>query len=246
MHPSESQWREMLDEETDPNLVSRLSEHLSACAACTALLAKLHREKEAAAVLLRTLDGPPSRASLGKILRRTRRPAWRGRALIAAGVALFLVTVAGATIRSGALHRLWSPAGADRGPVTSQAPPTPVQAGSSPNGIAFQANDAVTISFDAPQDAGDLLVIIAPDSSVSIVASDTVRYSLGRTGVRVANRGSTADYRVTLPKRLTHASIRVADRVVFTKTGSEVLTSARNESGQRYRLSLRHSQRTSP
>jgi hypothetical protein len=246
MHPSESQWREMLDEETDPHRLSRLSEHLSACDACSAVLAKLSREKAAATALLRTLDGPPSRASLGKILRRARRPAWRGRGLVAAGVALFLVTVAGATIRSGALHRLWSPAATDRSPVPSPAPPTPVQSGSSPNGIAFQPGDAVTIRFDAPQDAGDLLVTIAPDSMVSIVASDTVRYGLSRAGVRVANRGATADYRVRIPERLQHASIRVADRVVFTKTGSEVLTLARHESGQRYRLSLRNSQRTSP
>jgi hypothetical protein len=130
--------------------------------------------------------------------------------------------------------------------VTSPAPRTPVQNGSASTGIAFQAGDAVTISFDAPQDAGDVLVVIAPDSSVSIVASDTVRYGLGRTGVRVANRGATANYRVTIPARLEHASIRVADRVVFTKTGSEVLTSARNDGGQRYRLSLRESRRTSP
>lgn len=246
MHPNESRWREMLDGEIDAHHMPELTEHLSSCQACTALIARLRREREEAAALLQMLEGPTSRARLEGILRRTRRPSWRGRALIAAGVGLFLVTVAGATIRSGTLHRWMAGPGSQSSPVTSRAPAPPIQNGASPNGIAFQVDGTVTISFDAPQDAGDLLITISPDSNVSIVASETVRYALRSGDVRVANRGVTADYRVTLPDRLEHVSIRVAGRMVFTKTGATVLTSARQEGGQRYLVSLTGKQRTSP
>lgn len=239
MHPNEWQWRELLDGEADPQLMSELTEHLAVCPACTTLLARVTDEEEEAAALLQMLDPPASNTNLDVVRGRAqRRSARRGQALLAAGIGLFVVSVAGATIRSGALHRLVVGRRSEPSPVTAPATALPVQRGGSSNGIAIQAGRVLTISFDAPQDAGDLLVIIAPDSSVSVVASDTVQYALGPTHIRVANRGAAGDYRITLPERLEHASIRVADQVVFTKAGATVLTSGRKEGGRRYRLSL--------
>lgn len=240
MHPTESRWRELLDGEVDAPLAAELTEHLSTCDGCASVLATLRRQQDLAAELLQLLDAPPAATTLEGILRRARRQPRRGRALIAAAIGLFLVTVAGATIRSGVLDHLTASRLGDRPPAMAPRPARPTQSGASPNSIAFDVEDAVTITFDAPQDEGDLVIILSADSgsSVSVVATDTVRYALGFGTVRIANRGASADYRVALPERLERASIRVDGRLVFSKSGTAIVTSATSEGGQRYRLPL--------
>ena len=57
-----------------------------------------------------------------------------------------------------------------------------------------------------------------------MTASAPVSYAVQPGVVRVENKGSRASYRIILPRGLARVTILVADRVVFSRKGSAVVT----------------------
>jgi hypothetical protein len=248
MHPTEAVWREMLDGEANALVCRELDHHLGECAACEACVDALVEDASRAAASLQLLEARVPVRSAAAIISRAKGRSTRRWALLAASIALAIVTVAGATIRSGVWQRLVGQSRQHAAVVTR--PVTADSAvhndASSANRIAFTPGDRVEISFDERQAAGDLLILVGADSTVTIVASNTVRYALRSGGVRVSNGGSSASYQITIPDRLPEASIRVGDRVVFYKHDASVSTKAVTDSGGRYRIPFTRKEAATP
>jgi hypothetical protein len=228
MHPTEGMWQEFLDQESDPAVRRELELHLGVCTVCREATVTLEQRRFMMAELLDQIDaGVPTR-TLSDVLSRGRpRRSWRS--LIAAAViAMCVVTAAGATIRAGLFQRavdwLMGPRPWIESPAPAPAPPAPESASST--GIAFEPSGPVEIAFEEWPQSGEIEILLRDTSNASVVASAPSGYSVRKGRVVVANRGGTASYRITLPRNLPLASVRVGDRVVFAKRGPDITTQA--------------------
>src|SRR6266850_2290195 len=146
VHPTESDWREMLDGEVERRRLVVLVEHLAECPDCRRALAELQRaHEETIEHLSRLVTHVPERG-VEAVRRRSRGRALRRRVLIAAGVALVATTAAGATIRSGVLHSLvaklrGAPSARISPPAVRAVPET--QESPAPSGIALEPHGTV-------------------------------------------------------------------------------------------------------
>ncbi|MEA2712984.1 MAG: hypothetical protein QOK27_945 [Gemmatimonadales bacterium] len=242
MHPTEGMWQEFLDGESDPPVQRQLASHSDTCADCRRTVAALGRRRAFTVELLDRLDGQVPARSLADVLGRPRsqpRPS-RPSLLVAAMIALCVVTAAGATVRTGLIHRamnwLLGPAPQIESQYPPAPPPSPERASST--GIAFVPAGTVEIAFEEWPRRGEIEIALREATEVSIVASAPSAYSVREGRVLVANRSVTAGYRITLPQNLPLVSIRVGQRVVFSKRGDALSTQAKKTGPGSYLLSF--------
>ena len=235
MHPTDGMWQEVLDGESDPPVQRDLQNHLAACVDCQVKVSVLERQRSLVTGLLDRLDGEVPLRTLAAVLGRARPRVSRGM-LAAAAIIICMVTAAGATVRTGLFHRAtdWL-----LGPrpwlEASPAAPVPHQAdAAAQGGIAFEPAGDVEVVFADAQPSGTIEVTLSPDSKVSITASAPVGYTVRKGRVAVVNQGGTASYRIVLPRSVPIASIRIANRLVFSKHGSTLTTETRADSAGAY------------
>jgi hypothetical protein len=151
-----------------------------------------------------------------------------------------VVTAAGASHRAGLFQRAVDWFLGPRPWVQATAPATapPVAERASSTVIAFAPSGPVEITFEEWPRAGEIEIVLRDVSQVSVEASAPSTYSVRKGRVVVANRGGSARYRITLPRNVALASIRVGDRVVLTKRGTELTTEARMTTPGTYILSF--------
>jgi anti-sigma factor RsiW len=242
MHPTEGMWQEFLDGESDPPIQRELAIHSDTCAACRGTVAALGRRRVFAAELLGSLDGEvPARSVADVLSRRSSQPLTSRRSLlVAAMIALCVVTAAGAAVRTGLVHRAMNWLLGPAPQVETQYPPAPpaIPERGSSTGIAFVPAGTVEIAFEAWPRSGEIEIALRPATEVSVTASVPSAYSVRKGRVAVANRGVTASYRIILPQNVPSASIRVGDRVVFSKRADSLSTQARKTGPDSYVLSF--------
>ena len=239
MHPTEGAWREVLDNEVEPALVSDFDSHLSQCAQCQTTVATLRDQRSAVAVLLEQLGSPAPARSASEALQRAARRGSHRRMLAAATIALCLATAAGATVRSGLLDRISEFLHPDPSPPSTIAPAAQASSGApTSSGVAFEAPARLEVVFQESQAEGEIVIVLSPEPQFSISASAPSDYSVRRQKVTVANRGGQASYRIILPTSIRDASIRVADREVFSRHDTTIRTRAKAEGSGSYRLPL--------
>ncbi|HEV8177088.1 MAG TPA: hypothetical protein VGP44_05310 [Gemmatimonadales bacterium] len=247
MHPTEGAWREVLDREVEPPLMSDFDSHLRHCAECRRTVATLRDQRESVAGLLEQLGGPAPARSASETLQRAARRGSHRRMLAAATIALCLATAAGATVRSGLLDRVSEFLHPDPSPTSTIAPAAQASSGApTSSGVAFTPPSRLEVAFEEWQGEGEIVIVLSPEQKFSISASAPSDYSVRHGKVTVANREGRASYRITLPFSLTDASIRVADREVFSRRGTTIRTQARAEGGSSYHLPLSLPKRSSP
>ncbi|MEO8089537.1 MAG: hypothetical protein ABI703_04500 [Gemmatimonadales bacterium] len=247
MHPTEGAWREVLDREVEPAHLSDFDSHLSRCAECQATVATLRDQRENVAGLLEQLGGPAPSRYAAEALRRAARRSSHRRMLTAATIALCLATAAGATVRSGLLDRVSEFLHPDPSPTSTIAPAAQAGSGApTSSGLAFEAPGRLEVVFQEWQGEGEIVIVLSPERKFSISASAPSDYSVRHGRVTVANQGGHASYRITLPLSLTDASIRVADREVFSRRDTAIRTQARAAGGSIYHLPLSPPNRRSP
>jgi anti-sigma factor RsiW len=248
MHPTEGMWQEFLDQESDPPSRRELELHLDTCAECRQATAVLEQRRFMMSELLDQLEASGPARTLSDVLsRRQTRRSWPS--LIAAAViAMCVVTAAGATIRAGLFQRamdwLMGPRPWVQAPAPPPALPAPERASST--GIAFDPSGPVEVAFEEWPRGGEIEIVLRDASKVSVVASEPSGFSVRRGRVVVANRGRSANYRISLPQNVPLASVRVGDRVVFTKRGPEVTTQASMTAPGTYVLSFAPKSGSSP
>src|SRR4051794_29333844 len=150
MHPSDGALRAMLDEWSDPLDQADLERHVIGCERCRQQMARLAHRRLVVDLLLQELEVPVPTRSIESIVRRAGQRRSRRRALIAAAAGLFVVSVAGATIRTNALHqalRWFSP------PPSAQpaAPRTVEPRRDGSTEVALEPSRDVRIEFAAAQ-----------------------------------------------------------------------------------------------
>ncbi|MEO8295259.1 MAG: zf-HC2 domain-containing protein [Gemmatimonadota bacterium] len=237
MHPDRPRWRAYLDSEMEADEIADLERHLKDCGVCGLVAAELQSDKVSVAEMLGSLEGPASVTTVEDILQSARRPASGRWALIAAMILLGFVTVAGATIATGAfqtiVERIRRPPSADtleKSPVPDQSPAL--------TGIALETAGTAEIIFLSSQVNGTLTITEGDRSNVDIVATATVPYTVRSGRVTIVNAGTSADYRIIFPRGLHRALVRVADRVLFSRDGSVVRAAVKPDSTGQYVVSL--------
>ncbi len=195
-HPADGDLRALLDGELPSAHRLEIEQHRATCQVCRARLEALESASRETAELLNLLPSPAPKLRIESIVSRARGPQLR-RGAIAAGLALFIATVAGATVGRPYVRALVEHIRA----VVRPAPPSPPP---------------------PPQ----LRVVLADTSKLVIDPTAAVTYRVHPGGVVVHNRGSEASYDVLVPRYARHVRIRVAGRILFEKTESSITATA--------------------
>lgn len=226
--------------------------HVAACDACRTALDRARSDRAVVADALELLDHPlvpaTAEAVVARALRRERGRR-RRRSTALAGSLLFAGAMAAAAMPGSPLHRLlvqrsvWPSARAVHasGEPAALAPlPVPVQqAGTSEAGIAFVPRDRVELVFESPEPRGHVRVVLASGESMRVThQGGEAAYESRDQSITVNNRGSAADFTVVLPRGLAAATIRVAGRVVFARTGGVVRSDTAPDSTGSYVIPL--------
>jgi hypothetical protein len=217
-HPADGDLRALLDGELSPAQRLEVEQHTSSCAACRARLSVLESDSHETDALLGLLPTAAPDLRIERIVARARAPRLRW-GVIAAGLALAVATVAGATVGRPYIRALVAQIRAVVHPVPPAPSPAPPGA---QLGIAFIPGPQTDISFDAPQSSGTVRVSLADTAKLVIDPSASVTYRVHPGGVIVHNRGSRASYDVVVPRDAAHVRILVAGRVLFEKTGARI------------------------
>ena len=238
-HPADGDLRALLDGELPAAQQLEVERHTVACGVCRARLAALKSASQETAALLNLLPSAAPDLRIESIVARARRPSLRWGA-IAAALALFVATVAGATVGRPYVRALVEQIQA----VLRPAPPPPPAPPQTPAplgqlGVAVIPGPQIDISFDAPQSAGVLRVSLVDTGKLVIDPTASVTYRVYPEGVVVHNRWSEASYDVLVPRQARHVRILVAGRVLFEKIGSNITATAPAEPAGRYVFQLR-------
>lgn len=230
-HPADGDLRALLDGELPAAQRLQVEQHTGACGVCRARLAALESASQETAALLNLLPRAEPDLRIESIVARARRPRLRRWGAIAAALALFIATVAGATVGRPYVRALVEQIRAVVRPAPAAPPPpqTPKPPSLGQLGVAVLPGPQTDISFDAPQSAGTLRVSLADTVKLVIDPTASVTYRVYPGGVIVHNRGSEASYEVLVPRQARHVRILVAGRVVFEKTGSSISAASRAE-----------------
>jgi hypothetical protein len=128
-------------------------------------------------------------------------------------------------------------------PVTPVAPPV-ARAAATPRGVAITSADRVDLVFENPQTSGQLRIHPTLGTHVSVTASaDGPTYTVGSASIGVDSHDvPDVVYDVDLPPpaRVRTVTIRVGDRVVFTRRGTIVRTDGALQSDGSYIVGLAH------
>jgi hypothetical protein len=237
-HPADGDLRAFLDGELPAAERLEVERHTGACDVCSAQLAALVFASQETAALLNLLPSAAPDLRIESIVSRARRPRLRWGA-IAAGLALFVATVAGATVGRPYVRALVEQIRAVVHPAPPAPPPPQTPSNLGQLGVAFVPGPQSEISFDALQSAGTLRVSLADSVKLVIDPTASVTYRVYPGGVIVHNRGSDASYEVLVPRRAHHVRILVAGRVLFEKLGSSITATMPAEPTGRYVFQLR-------
>lgn len=237
-HPADGDLRALLDGELPAVQRLEVEHHIRACAMCRARLSALESASQETTALLKLLPTGTPDLRIETIVSRARRPRLRWGA-IAAGLALVVATVAGATVGRPYVRALAARIRAVVHPASPAraAPPEPRDIGKV--GIAFVPGPQADITFDASQSAGALRVSLADTAKLVIDPTASVTYRVYPGGVVVHNRGSEASYDIVVPRHAPHVRILVAGRLLFEKSGSSISAAAPAEPSGRYVFELR-------
>jgi anti-sigma factor RsiW len=239
-HPADGDLRALLDGELPAAQRSEVEQHTTTCGSCRARLAALEFASQETAALLNLLPSAAPDLQVESIVARARRPRLRW-GVIAAGLALLIATVAGATVGRPFVRAVIEQIRVVVHPAPPAPPPPPAQTPTPLGqlGIAFVPGPQMDVSFDAPQSAGTLHVVLADTAKLVIGPTAAVTYRVYPGGVIVHNRGSEASYEVLVPRLARHVRILVAGRVLFEKTGSSITVTAPAEQTGGYVFQLR-------
>ncbi|HJU90807.1 MAG TPA: zf-HC2 domain-containing protein [Gemmatimonadaceae bacterium] len=243
MHLDAEQVQRLLHGELAPSAAARARAHLDSCAECLTRVSEAEHEETEVLDLLRALDHPVPRVSAASVLARSRaHDSGRRWSRLAAGVVLALVGAGAAYALPGSpvpdmLRRAVGWVGG-REPRVTPAPETlPTEAVE--QGIAVAPGARFVIAFAAPQPDGVAIVSLADSANVTVRASGgEATFASAIDRLAIGNEGSTAVFRIQIPRRAPHVEILIGGRRAFVKDAARVITDAPRDADGRYLLSL--------
>jgi hypothetical protein len=215
--------------------------HADTCADCRSAIRQARAADRDVADLLQLLDHPtpaldfasiPHRAgALEPAARRAGQSASAVRTAVRRGAIILGLSAAAAAasppVRQFIAHRLLArhAARSSHAPIMQSAAPPVATRPTAPRGVAIVPDGRVDLIFRAVQPGGVLRIHPAAGPRVAVTASaDGSTYMVGRGTIVVDSRGTGVTYDIALPAPadLPDVSIRIGDRVVFSRHGAIV------------------------
>jgi hypothetical protein len=240
MHFDEEQIQRLLHGELTPANVALAREHLAACSDCSSRLAAAEREESWVLDKLRRLDHPPPRVEAAAVM--TGRPRhsvawsrWAAGIVLALGVAGVAYALPGSPLRR-LVHRVAAVIGeAPRTDPRTPREPTDTAA----RGIGVTPGERFTIVFSTEQPGGVAVVSLTDRADIAVRAiGGAATFTSDVDRLSIDNAGSSAPFEIEIPRRAPSVEIRVGPHRVFSKEGSRVVTSGRQDSEDRYLVPL--------
>lgn len=204
-----------------------LLRHLEVCGECRAGLTGAQREEDEVLALLAQADHAPPNIEVAVVVARARRRRviwirWAAGGLLAVGLA--------GAVAAGSPVRGWMSALAARStrtPGPEVVPSAPVAAVSPIGGIAVVPGASFVVLFQDAQRVGEARVVVTDGTELVVRArSGAATFTSSSDRLVVDNRGSTADFDITIPSGAIRVEIRIGDRRVFVKDGTRITTVA--------------------
>lgn len=243
MHLDAEQVQRLLHDELAPSTAAQARAHLDGCRECLTRVSDAEREESEVLELLRQMDHPVPRVTAESIVARSRaRGSGQRWSRWAAGIVLALVSAGAAYALPGSpvpafVRRAveWVSGRERPAPPTEVSPPNEVIE----QGIAVAPGARFVIAFAAPQSDGLAIISLADSANVTVKASGgeaTFASEIDR--LAIGNRGSTAVFRIQIPRDAPRVEIVVGGQRAFLKDAARVITDAPRDSQGRYLLSL--------
>ena len=245
MHLDAEQVQRLLHGELAPQAAAAARTHLDACPDCLTSVRAAEQEESEVMDLLRELDHPVPRVSATDIVARSREHRLGRRwSRLAAAIMLALVGAGAAYALPGspvpgmlrrAVERL-------SGREQRVAPAPEARAPGNDDisqGIAVAPGARFVIAFAARQPDGVAIVSLADSADVTVRANGgeaTFASELDR--LSIGNEGSSAVFRIHIPRSAPRVEILVGGRRALLKDGARVVTDAPRDAEGRYLLSL--------
>jgi hypothetical protein len=224
MHLSEAVIEQHLHGELSADGRMQTERHLADCDACRERLGAAQRADDLVSGVLAHLDRPLPPMHIREVTAAAqRRTPWMR---LAASIALLVGLVGLSYALPGSPVRTWLDRTLNRG--SSRAAATAVQVAPTretmPAGIAVPAQTRFQIDFVDRQRSGSMHIRLVEDPFVTVRTSDAqVRFTAQTDRLIVSNAGSAADFEIAIPANLASASVRIAGRTIFSKTGDRIV-----------------------
>ncbi len=242
MHLEDERIQRLLHGELKAPEQAATQDHLAGCASCRQAVSLAERENDELRSLLRQVDHRPPATSVEAIVARSRRraPAWLR---LAAGLLLSVGLASAAYAAPGSPLPGWL-AAAGRflaGTASPRVPPGPELPAPVPElaGVAITPGARLTIMFSATQSTGvaNVSLIDGPDVVVR-VPGGAATFTSEASRLVIDNRGSSASFRIEIPRAAPRVEIVLGGTRLFLKEGARITVDADSGAPDSYSLPL--------
>lgn len=237
MHVDEERLQLLLHGELSPLDEERARSHLSGCEACSRRLAEMEHEEKRVGGLLRELDRDAPLPDFGEIERRAgarsgRVPRWATAAALVLLVGGVAYALPGSPLPRwvGAIVE-WAGGG--------RSSPSGETSRFDDAGIAVAPGQDLVIVFQPPIARGQAVVTLTEGAEVELRApGDAATFTSQEGRLFVEDRGLGATYRIGIPRTAPRVEIRVGERRLFLKEGTQVTSAGSSQVSSGYLLPL--------
>lgn len=243
MHLSDEQIQRLIHGELDATSRDVATRHARECPSCAQALATAEHEETAIFDLLGTVDHEMPAVDAAKITTvpaHGRLAVWGRRAasiVIVAAVAGAAYAIPGSPLPDLVKQLAAIMTGERETPPAAVDESTPGPPGTS--GIAVAAGDHFVIQFAGPQDSSFVLVSLTDDPMVRVrVLGGTAAFTTDAGRLDIENRGSIANYEISLPRDAPWIEVRVGSTARWQKDGERVSSGSVPDAQGRYWIAL--------
>lgn len=243
MHLEDERIQRLLHGELRAPEQAAVQDHLAGCPDCRQAVSLAERENDELRSLLRQVDHRPPSIPVEAIIARSdrRAPAWLR---LAAGLLLSVGLASAAYATPGSPLPGWL-AAAGRfltGTAAPKVTPAPERPAPTPElaGVAIAPGARLTIVFSATQSTGvaNVSLIDGPDVVVR-VPGGAATFTSEASRLVIDNRGSSASFRIEIPRAAPRVEIVLGRARLFLKEGARISVDADSGARDSYSLPLR-------
>ena len=239
-HLDEEQVQRLLHHELTARGGALVRDHLAGCPECRARVDRAEEEDDEVMARLGHADHPRPPIEIATVIARAAaQPGstwtrWAAAGLFAVGLAGAAYAIPGSPVRDW-LRALVRSAPPTQAPVAPPAAVAPVA-----GGVAVVPGPSFELLFLDAQATGEIRVTMTDGTDLVVRASTTgPSFTSNPDRLVIDNRHSTADFDIAVPRTAPRLEIRIGERRVFVKHGTEITTAAQDSAPFRIPLTAR-------